>query len=253
LVASVISATIPSSFYAFPSAMTFTYLIDGVSSTWTTIPAGNWTIIEILNWFNTGSSGTTTATPTTAQITSTNANIALNYSPDQNVFTFVKVLTGAHTVVIPSQTTTVMNNLLGISLAKFPLTIPSSVIYADYSPQISGPLYANVLSSLATENTQAGTSPLGSGVLAYIPITSISNGINVYLPSLPVKNILKETNISSIDITIVDDSLTPMNLNGSPFALDILIELMMPQGPVYNASPTTDLYQSTMGYRPKKY
>ena len=135
LVASVISATIPSSFYAFPNPITLQYTINGTTTNWVynsqpyTIPAGNWTIIEVANFLNTGSSGTTSANLASI-ITAGTTNVNVNYVPDMNVFSFTKA--GANTVVIPSQATTYLNSILGISSS---ITLGVNTVYGNFAPQ----------------------------------------------------------------------------------------------------------------------
>ena len=217
---SVLLANIPFSFYSVP-ATTITYTVGGVNNTWT-IPAGNW-------------SGTDIATLLT------NAYVQVTFVTQTGLFNF-KALTG--TVVLPIST------LLGINA---PLSISAGATkVAQQMPDIAGTRFVHILSSLNTDCITTGTTPIGSGVLASVPINAPPNNFIIFQPNNLVKNKLRESYITNFDITLVDSNMNPLNMNNVAWEIVLLVEIVIPNDKAFNASPTGDLFNAVATYHPRK-
>ena len=220
----VLSACIPSTYYAIPAPVTLQYNIGAGLVNWVIIPAGNWSTADF-----TQAAGTVPASP--ARLS--NASVTVTYTQETGLFTF--------TALAPYNVTIPISPLLGTTATH--LIAAGASVNGDTFPALNGTLYINVLSSLNTDCITTGTTPSGSGVLASIPVNGMNNTIINYLPNIIVKSVLKENSISTLDITLCDDNLTPLNMNGVPWAIDLYIECDIPnKSSEYNQTPTIDLF-----------
>ena len=226
----VISACIPSTFYAIPAPVQLQYNIGAGLVNWVLIPAGNWSTADF-----TQATGTVPASP--ARLS--NASVTVTYTQETGLFTF--------TALAPYNVTIPISPILGTTATHL---IPSGTSVAgDTFPQIGGTLYINVLSSLNTDCITSGSTPGGSGVLVSIPVTCMNNSVINYLPSNIVKSVLKENSLSSLEITLCDDNLTPLNMNGVPWAMDLYIECGIPnKDHEFNQTPVVDLFSAVRSY-----
>jgi hypothetical protein len=217
---SVLSACIPFSFYGIP-ATTITYTVGGTNNNWS-IMAGNW-------------SGTDLATLLTTSA------ITVKFIQQTGLFQFTA---GSSTVVLP------ISPLLGITS---PITLTASQSkYAQAMPDIAGTRFINILSSLNTDCITTGTTTGGSGVLLSIPVSAAPNNFIIFAPQNLVRNKLKESYVSNFDITICDSNMTPLNMNGIAWELDLLVEVLIPNDQPYNEAPVGDLFNATRMYNPRK-
>jgi len=217
---SVLLANIPFSFYAIPQT-TITYTVGGTNNNWT-IPAGNW-------------SGTDIATLLT------NSSVQVTFVTQTGLFNF-KALTG--TVVLPVST------LLGINAS---LSISSGATKAaQQMPDIAGTRFIHILSSLNTDCITTGTTPVGSGVLASVPVNAAPNNFIIYQPNNLVKNKLRESHLTNFDITLVDSNMNPLNMNNVNWEIQLLIEVVVPNNKTYNEAPTGDLFNAAAMYHPRQ-
>ena len=217
---SVILANIPFSFYAIP-ATTITYTVGGTNNTWS-IPAGNW-------------SGTDLATILTT------SNITVKFIQQTGLFQFTA---GSSTVVLP------ISPLLGITTA---LTLTASQTkYGQVMPDIAGTRFIHILSSLNTDCITTGTIPIGAGVLASVPINAAPNQFIIFQPNNLVKNKLRESYITNFDITLCDSNMNPLNMNNVAWEIQLLVEVLVPDGKPYNEAPMGDLFNATRMYHPRK-
>jgi len=217
---SVLSACIPYSFYAIP-ATSIVYTVGGTNNTWN-VPAGNW-------------SGTDLATILTT------SNITVKFIQQTGLFQFTA---GSSTVVLP------VSSILGITSA---LTLTASQTkYSQQMPDIAGTRFINILSSLNTDCITTGTTTGGSGVLISLPVSAPPNNFIIFAPQNLVRNKLKESYVSNFDITICDSNMTPLNMNGIAWELDLLIEVLVPNDQPYNEAPVGDLFNATVAYHPRR-
>ena len=218
---SVLMANIPFSFYSVP-ATTITYTNQGANVTWS-IPAGNW-------------SGTDIATILT------NSSVQVTFVTQTGLFNF-KALTG--TVVLPIST------LLGITTS-LSMTV-NQTKSAQSMPDIAGTRFIHIVSSLNTDCITAGTIPIGSGVLASVPINAPPNNFIIFQPNNLVKNKLRESYITNFDITLCDSNMSPLNMNNVAWEIVLLVEIVIPNDKAaFNASPTGDLFNAVATYHPRK-
>ena len=226
---SVLSASIPQSYYNIPSLTILTFTNGAVSQP-VNINPGNY-------------SGTDIATIIDAQIPT---YITVTFSNQTGKFTFTGTVANT-SFVIPA------SPLLGTSVSH---TINNAqTVYSDYIPDLAGTRYINIVSSLNTESLTAGTAPLGSGVLASIPASVPFGQFITYIPNNLVRNQLKESYISYFDISICDSDLNLLSLNNVNWEIVLLIEVVIPPGqsPIYNASPNGDLLNAVRTYHPRDY
>ena len=221
---SVLTANIPFSFYAIP-ATTITYTVGGANNTWN-ITAGNW-------------SGTDLAT-----ILTTSA-ITVKFIQQTGLFQFTA---GSSTVVLP------ISPLLGITT---PITLTptglSKTQNAQVMPDIAGTRFIHILSSLNTDCITTGTIPIGAGVLSSIPVNAAPNNFIIFQPNNLVRNKLRESYITNFDITLLCDSnMNPLNMNNVAWEIQLLVEVIIPDGKPYNEAPMGDLFNATRMYYPRK-
>ena len=230
LYVSVLTASVPVSWYATPNT-TIGYTKGTTLTPWGiynttsllytgTIPAGNYSV-------GSGSSSDLMllmgGTLNTAHV-----DINMTFSLVTGLLTFKNIN--------PSGTTTQNNAntivvgpipLLGITS---PLTIaPQASATAQATPDIYGTRYVNIVTSLATNNITAGYVPRSGGsVLLSIPVNASPFTILTYTPNQLLKNRLKESTINSIQVSLADSDMNPLNLNGATFELDLLVECVIP-------------------------
>ena len=217
LYVSVVSASIPFSFYAVPASVV-TYTLNGTAVN-LSIPAGNWSATDLAGYL-------------------TDSNVSTSYSTQTGFFTMT---CGSAVTVSPS-------TLFGITAATTGTSISSAVI-----PDIAGTRFINVLTNLGTDFVGAGSLP-NAPVLASIPVSVAPNYLNTYLPGAPPKLRIKTNTLSSLDVQLTDDDLNLLNLNGGQWALTLFFEIMPgPDSPsVFSEAPRgMNLFDATSGKYPR--
>ena len=220
---SVLSATIPFSFYSIPSSVAFQFVAGAV---WATISPGNWSATDIANLLTVA------------------GTINVTYVWETGLFSFKNNSASAFTLPI--------NNILGTLNTK--VVAPGATVVGDIIPDIAGTRFINILSTLNTQCITTGTTSAGSGVLISLPVNCAPNGFIQFAPQNLVRNKLSETYINTFDITICDSNMQPLNLHGCDFELDLLVETVIPIGenPKYNEAPVQDsLFDSVRNYKRK--
>ena len=220
---SVLSVSIPISWYAVPS-QPMTYTKAGVATNWGTysgstfsgvLGAGNYAPSDII----TAMSGT-----------SGSVDIGMSFSSITGLFTFKNQ--SASSITIPAY------SILGITS---PITIAAGASSAAQSlPDIYGTRYVNIVSNLPTNNVTAGVVPkAGGSVLLAVPVNGQQFTMLAYTPNQLLKNRLANTTLNSIEIVLCDSNLAALQLNNSTFEIDLLVECVIPPNlpQTYNSEP----------------
>ena len=229
---SVLSASIPFSFYSVP-AFTLTYAAGRSVS----VVAGNWSGTDL------------------AGLLTLAGTMAVTFTVQTGLFKFTNNSGAPITISAGSFSNTTASaplSILGFLAAK---TVGAGAsVYSDYFPDIAGTRFINILSSLNTEAITTGTVTGGSGVLISLPVNVLPNQFIVFQPQNLVRNKLKEAYVSNFDITICDTSMAPLNLNNVAWELDLLIEVYIPPdlSPIYNEAPYGDLFNAAKAYHPRR-
>jgi hypothetical protein len=222
LCVSVLSASIPYSYYSIPTTAV-TYVKNAATVNWATIPQGNWSGSDIA-----------------AKLT--NSDVTVTFVNQTGLFSFVNNNPTYTLTIAPSAILGIRTNLA---------VAVGATGYSQYFPDISGTRFINILSSLNTECLTTGTMPQGTGALLSLPVNCAPNGFIIYTPQNLVTNRLKESYISQFDITICDSDMQPLNLNGVAWEIDILVTVIIPPNlpPEYNQAPLgLDLFGAQNGY-----
>lgn len=227
---SVLSASIPYTYYGIPNPITVNIqrAINGVfEDNNVIIPSGNWSVYDI------------------ATMLTIPGIITVSFVPQKGLFLFQNADATSRTVEIYGAVP-----MLGLSEAITTTTVQG--VYAPNIPNVSGTRYVLVQSSLKTDTISAGTIPQYSGVLCAVPVNARPNELIVYQPNHPVRNIMKESSISSIEITMTDSDGQPLSFLGSPWELDLLVSIEIPPGETqsYNEDPRGgNIFGIHKGYR----
>lgn len=216
---SILSACIPTSFYSVASLINITY---NSGTAWFTVPLGSYAPSDII-----------------ALSAINNIGLTVTFSAITSKFVFSNS-SGAIVRVDPT-------SIFGVTTQ---LSVPAGgVASGQICPDIYGTRFINVTSSLNTDNITAGTTPTGGGVLLSIPIDVSPNNFVVYTPNILVRNRIKESTLNNVTITLCDDNMTPLNMNGVDWAMDLYVECIIPDGSTYNESPAgMDLFSATRNY-----
>lgn len=217
LYVSVVSASIPFSFYSIPASVV-TYTING-STVNLSIPAGNWSASDLCG-----------------------------YLTDSNVSTIYTTQTGFFTMSSQTAITLSASNLFGINTPTTGTSITSTVI-----PDIAGTRFINILTNLGTDFIGAGSVP-NAPVLASIPVSVGPNYLNTYLPGVTPRLRIKSNSINALQVHLTDDDLNPLNLNGGQWAMTLYFEISPgPDTPaMFSEAPKgMNLFEATRNYRSK--
>ena len=204
---SCISAVVPYSFWSIPTAVSIPFTFGVANNPAAlTIPAGNYSAVTIA----------------TKNLTNSSAGLTTEYDPSLGVFKF---LTGAtHQVTFPPQA---VNLLIGIPQAGHTIAT-SGDYYAPMAPVILGTKAISVNTDIPLDTVSAGTG--NAQTLCFIPVDAEPNDLIVYKPGqgIPIRQICKTNYISSITVTLMDESGKPLDFKGVPWAVDLCFELLTP-------------------------
>jgi hypothetical protein len=224
---SCISATIPYSFWSVPTGINipFTWGPSNVGPINLTIKAGNYSALQVASQLSSATSGHTC-------------------TYDSALGTFLFTTNGTNQITFPAQA---VNAIIGMPIAG--QTIPlSSSAQAPQAPQILGTKAIQVNTNIPLDTITGGSG--NNLTLCFIPVNAIPNYFITYQPNEnAVKQMVKTNYISSIDITLADESGNPLDFKGIPWAVDLCFELFTPPD-VQGQSFTTqveggDLYSAS--------
>jgi hypothetical protein len=204
---SVISAVIPYSFWAIPTA-TLIPITYGVSNQTRnlTIKAGNYSATQIAT-----------------QLTDSTAGLTVTYDSGTGFFNFAT--NASNQVTFPAQA---VNSYIGISTSGVTIPLNTSLYVPPLAPNISGPRAIQVQTSIPIENTNTGAG--GNATLCWVPIDVNPNNFIVYKPGsgIPIKQIAKCNSFNDITITLTDETGTQLDFKGVPWSVDICFEILVP-------------------------
>ena len=183
---SLISASIPRTWYNVWTPVNVTY-----SRGTLTVPIGNYDANAIAAFLS-------------------NGDVATVYSTNTGMFTMTSV----------TSFTLNASPLFGTLNSKTGTSVTSDVI-----PKIYGTTSVVVGTSLSSDALTAGTVPIGSGRIATVPVDVDPFGFISYEPNFPVKVKLAESYVGQLEVTLQDDDLDLLELNGGDWEITLLFEV----------------------------
>lgn len=204
---SCVSAVIPYSFWSIPFALSIpiTFGPSNTAST-LTIPAGNYSAVAIAQTFLTHALSGLTAT----------------YSNPLGAFVFQT--NGTNQVTFPAQQ---VNLNIGVPATGRTIAIGSSYT-APLAPLILGTKAISVNTDIPLDTCTAGVG--NNQTLCFIPVDAEPNHYILYKPGqgIPIRQICQTNYISSITVSLQDESGNLLDMKGIPWALDLAFELLTP-------------------------
>lgn len=205
ILVSCITATIPYSFWSVPNSIVIP-ITYGVSNTARnlTIKAGNYSALQVAT-----------------QLTDATSGLTVTYDSALGTFLFA---TGAtNQVTFPAQA---VNAIIGMPVAGQTIPINSSA-QAPQAPQILGTKAIQVNTSIPLDTVTAGSG--NNLTLCYIPVNANPNNFISYAPNAnAIKQHTTTNYITSIDISLCDESGALLDFKGVPWAVDLCFELFTP-------------------------
>lgn len=204
---SCISAVVPYSFWSVPTALTIPITYGaGNTPRNLTVPAGNYSAPAIgTNYLSDATSGLTVA-----------------YNASTGVFVFQT--NGTNQITFPAQAAN-----LNIGIPASGLTIATSSSYtAPLAPLILGTKSISVNTDIPLDTCTAGVG--NAQTLCFIPVDAQPNQYIVYKPGqgIPIKQVCRTNYISSITVSLQDESGNNLDFKGVPWAIDLCFELLTP-------------------------
>lgn len=206
---SLISASIPRTWYNIWQATTVTYSRGSF-----TIQPGNYGADELSTLL-------------------TNLDVTTTYSSATGLFTMTS---GTSFTLNASPLFGTLSNKTGTSVT------------SDIIPKIYGTTSVVVATSLSSDALTAGTVPIGSGRVATVPVNVDPFAIISYEPNFQVKVKLSESYVGQLEVELRDDDLDLLELNGGEWEITLLFEVEEPESeaPTNNERPgRVNLFQAT--------
>lgn len=206
---SLISASIPRTWYNIWQATTVTYSRGSF-----TIQPGNYGADELATLMS-------------------NFDVVTTYSTNTGLFTMTS---GTAFTLNASPLFGTLSNKSGTSVT------------SDIIPKIYGTTSVVVSTSLSSDALTAGTVPIGSGRVATVPVDVDPFAIISYEPNFPVRVKLAESYVGELQVELRDDDLDLLELNGGEWEITLLFEVEEPEDapPTSNERPgRVNLFQAS--------